>query len=101
MKSTGDTYKATYSFSFPPPINYLKQLSIPVLISYGTRDHTAPFIDYLRIEIIRLKKQNFTFIPYLGVEHNFFKFKSTGKIDYDKFNWDKVALDWYHWLLKK
>ncbi len=101
LNSTGDTYKATYGFSVPPPIDFLKQIRIPVLVAYGTKDHTAPYIDYLRIEIIRLKKQNFTFMPYLGLEHNFFGFKQTGEIDYNKFYWNRVALDWYHWLQTK
>ena len=56
----GDTFKATYDFSIPP-IQYLEKLTIPVLVSYGTKDWSAPYNDYLRVEMIRKKKRNFTF----------------------------------------
>lgn len=94
----GDTYKATYDFSYPP-INYLKKLKIPVLVCYGTKDLSSPFNDYLRIEMIRQHKTNFTFKAYIGLEHNFFEVSATGQIDYDKFNWDRVASDWLNWTL--
>jgi dienelactone hydrolase len=97
----GDTNKANYVFSIPPIIKYLDQLKIPVLVCYGTKDWTAPFNDYLRVEIIRQHKKNFTFKAYIGTEHNFFPLKSTGEINYDIFNWDKVALDWQKWLREK
>ncbi len=97
--SQGDTYKATYGFSIPP-IQYLQQLKIPVLICYGTKDQSASFNDYLRVEMIREKKSNFTFNSYVGLDHNFFPKTLTGEIDYTKFNWDKVALDWKKWADK-
>lgn len=93
----GDSYKTTYDFSIPP-INYLLKLRIPVLVTYGTRDYGVPFNDYLRLETIRRKKRNFTFKAYIGVEHNYFGFDKEGKVDYDKFGWDQVALDWQAWL---
>ncbi len=100
--SKGDTFKATYDFSYPP-IKYLEQLKIPVLICYGTKDWSAPFPfnDYLRGEMLRQKKKNFTYDAYIGLEHNFFPLTSSGQPDYDKFNWDKVALDWQKWADKK
>ena len=52
----GDTYKATYGFSIPP-MKYLEQLKIPVLICYGTKDAGLPFNDYFRVEMIRQKKK--------------------------------------------
>lgn len=57
--NTGDSHKTNYSFSIPP-INYLSKLKIPVLVAYGTKDFAAPFNDFLRLEMIRLKKTNFT-----------------------------------------
>jgi len=93
----GDTYKATYDFSIPP-MQYLKKLKIPVLICYGTKDAGTPFIDYFRVDMIRQKKKNFTFKAYIGLDHNFFPLKPTGEINYDIFNWDKVAEDWRSWL---
>src|ERR1035437_660634 len=98
--SHGDSHKTLYSFSIPP-IEYLEQLKIPVLICYGTKDYSSMFNDYLRVDVIRKKKTNFTFIPYIGLEHNFFGFKQNGEIDYEKYNWDDVAMDWLHWLYKK
>lgn len=94
---TGDTYKATYEFSIPP-MQYLQKLKIPVLICYGTKDISSPFNDYFRVEMIRQKKKNFTFKAYIGLEHNFFPLKPNGDINFDIFNWDKVADDWRSWL---
>ncbi len=99
MNLDGDTYKGTYQFSYPPPMGFLKKLKIPVLVTYGTKDFgLVNASDYFRMEIIRLKKTNFTFKDYFGVEHNFFPLKSNGEIDYNTFNWDKVADDWGKWL---
>lgn len=95
--SKGDTYKATYEFSIPP-IQYLQKLKIPVLICYGTKDYSSPFNDYLRIEMIRQKRKNFTFKAYIGTDHNYFPLKANGETNYDIFNWDKVAFDWNEWL---
>jgi len=94
---TGDTHKATYDFSIPP-IHYLEKLRIPVLVSYGTKDWSAPYNDYLRVEMMRQKKKNFTFKAYIGLEHNFFPLTTTGEPNYDIFNWDNVATDWRNWL---
>ncbi|ARS34666.1 alpha/beta hydrolase family protein [Pontibacter actiniarum] len=93
------TYKSVYSFSVPP-IESLRKLKIPVLVAYGTKDMAAPFFDYMRLEAIRDKKKNFTFMPYVGREHNFFGFDSSGNINYDDFGWDRVAQDWKHGLMR-
>jgi hypothetical protein len=97
----GDPNKANYVFSIPPVIKYLEQLKIPVLVCYGTKDWTAPFNDYLRVEMIRRHKNNFAFKAYIGTEHNFFPVKNNGEINYDIFNWDKVARYWRSWLMKQ
>ncbi len=95
----GDSYKSTYGFSVPPPVNYLSRLKIPVLVTYGTKDYgLVSFVDYFRVETIRQHKRNFTFKPYIGTEHNFFPLKPNGETNYDIFNWDKVANDWREWL---
>lgn len=96
---TGDSNKTNYSYSIPP-IEYLLKLKIPVLVAFGTKDYGAPFNNFLRLETIRLKKPNFTFKPYFGLEHNFFGFNKDGSINYEVYNWDKVGLDWLHWLEK-
>lgn len=97
--SNGDTYKATYDFSIPP-IQYLQKLTIPVLVCYGTKDFGSPYNDYLRIEMIRQQKKNFTFKSYIGLEHNFFPLKENGQPDYEKFNWDIIANEWWKWTIK-
>jgi hypothetical protein len=48
--------------------------------------------------MIRNNKPNFTFKPYLGLEHNYFPMKESGEINYEIFNWDKVGIDWLNWL---
>jgi len=97
--SKGDTHKATFEFSEPPIIQLLK-LKIPVLVSYGTKDESAAFNDFMRVDFIRKGKRNFTFNPYVGTEHNFFPLTTDNKLNYDIFNWDKVANDWLKWLDK-
>lgn len=95
--SQGDTNKSTFVFS-EPPIKQLENLKIPVLVSYGTKDWSAPFNDFMRVDFIRKGKSNFTFHPYIGAEHNFFPLTMDNKPNYDIFNWDKVTSDWIKWL---
>ena len=70
------------------------------MVAYGTKDIAAPFFDYMRVETVRHKRKNFTFMPYVGREHNFFGFDKNGKVNYDDFGWDKVTMDWKAWLKK-
>lgn len=95
----GDTYKGTFGFSIPP-INYLRKLKIPVLVSYGTMDYCSPFNDYMRLEFIQKGKRNFTFKPYIGLEHNYFPKDKLGVLNQNEFNWNKVSSDWLKWLDK-
>lgn len=99
-RQKGDTDKGNYQASLPA-IEDLKKLKIPVLVSYGTKDHSGKYCDFLQLEMIRLHKSNFTFKSYLGLDHNYFPFKADGSVNYDIFNWDKVALDWQDWLAGK
>jgi dienelactone hydrolase len=101
MTNGGDTFKGMYQFSCLPAIDYLKKTRIPVLVTFGVKDSgVVASVDYLRAEIIRLKRSNFTFKEYQG-EHNFFPLKENGEVNFDIFNWDKVADDWRAWLLHK
>lgn len=101
VNSTGDTYKGQYQFSNPPPIEMLLKLMIPVLVTYGTKDFGAVAQnDYLRVAVISAQKKNFTFKDYVGLDHNFFPLLQNGRPNYDVFNWDKVAEDWRHWLMR-
>lgn len=93
----GDPGKSTYDFS-QNIINSLLNLEIPVLISYGTKDRGTLFNDYLRIEVIREGKKNFEFQSYFGAEHNYFPVLEDGSINYNDFQWDKVAENWSRWL---
>lgn len=93
----GDTYKATYSFSLPQRENLL-QLKIPILVTYGSKDVVANYNDLFQIEVIRDRKQNFRFINYSGLEHNFFAVNEKSEPIYEKENWDKVAKDWLEWI---
>jgi alpha/beta superfamily hydrolase len=95
--SQGDTDKATFEFSYPPII-YLERLRIPVMVTYGTKDESVPFNDFLQVEVIRQEKKNFTFKAYVGTDHNFFPIMENNMPNYDIFNWDKVANDWLKWL---
>ena len=95
----GDTYKCSFDYSIPP-INYLRKVKIPVLVSYGTMDYASPFNDYMRLEFIKDGKTNFTFNSYIGLEHNFFPKDKMGKVNLDIFNWDRVSDDWLKWLDK-
>lgn len=99
-KTEGDSYKTTFEFS-NPPIQYLEKLRIPVLVCYGTKDWSAPFNDFLRVEMIRNRKKNFQFNAYIGLEHNYFGLLPNGTPNYDDFNWDRVAQDWLRWLKTK
>lgn len=96
--SQGDTNRAAYEFSCPAPVTYLEELRIPVLISYGTEDWGAPFVDNFRLDVIRTGKDNFSFLPYIGAEHNYFPVLENGLPDYEVFGWDNVAKDWKEWL---
>lgn len=77
LNSKEDTYKATYQFSLPP-IAYLKKVSIPVLVMYGTKDYNSLFNDFFHVEMIKSRKINFTFKAYIGLEHNFFPLDKNG-----------------------
>jgi dienelactone hydrolase len=94
------TNKALYGF-YSPPFETLMKLKIPVLIAWGTKDTAAPFFDYARIEAIRHKKKNLTFIPYVGRQHNFFAVDENGRTNWEDFGWDQVAIDWSLWLQQK
>ena len=96
----GDSHKTLYEFS-EPVFPYLEKLRIPVLITYGTLDWNRPYVDYLRADFIRKNKTNTQFKAYIGTEHNYFPMNENHEIDYEQFNWDKVAGEWLDWLNTK
>ena len=96
--TTGDSNLTTASFSQEQtPLQDLLHARLPVFIGYGTRDWGATATDYLRLEAIRAGKTNLTFRAYPGLEHNFFGFTGN-QLDYNKFNWDRVAHDFFAWM---
>lgn len=95
----GDTYKATYDFS-EPSAKHLKKLKIPVLISFGTKDWSTQYNDLFYIETIRSNSLNFTFSPYIDLEHNYFPLDKNGKANHEIYNWEDVGRDWLTWINK-
>lgn len=94
----GDTHLLVSSLSSTQtPLDDFKHSRIPVFVGYGTRDRSALLEDYMRLEMIRAGKTNLTFRAYPELEHNFFGF-TNGQIDHKKWNWDRVAHDFFSWM---
>ena len=94
----GDTHLLVSSLSSrQTPLDDFRHSKIPVFVGYGTRDRSALLEDYLRLEMIRAGKTNLTFRAYPGLEHNFFGF-TNGEVDQEKWNWDRVARDFFTWM---
>ncbi len=91
----GDSDKNVYSHG-QPDLPFLLKAQVPIFVGYGTRDAGAMANDYLRLEAIRLHKNNITFRPYLGREHNFFSFKN-GKVNNEDWYWERVGEDFLRW----
>ncbi|WP_286778686.1 MULTISPECIES: alpha/beta hydrolase family protein [Sphingobacterium] len=92
-----DTNKSTYSFSNSLN-NDFRRLTIPVLISYGTKDTACPYNDLLRVEMIQENKTNIDFKSYFNRGHNYFEISENGETNYENFGWDMVGRDWLLWL---
>ncbi len=45
-------YKYQYGFN-QPAFNNFQKIKVPVLVTYGTKDHCAPYNDYMRIAMTR------------------------------------------------
>lgn len=95
----GDTFKCAYDFSQPSAEN-LQKLKIPILITFGTKDWSAPFNDLFFVETIRNNQHNFTFIPYQDVEHNYFLVNEKLEPNFELYNWENVGKDWATWIKK-
>lgn len=98
--SARDSHKATASFSYPYR-NHLSEINIPVFFGYGTKDESVLLMDQLRIESIRQGLENWNFKSYFGWEHNFFGFNEDGSLNYEDYNYDAVATDFFEWLKTK
>ncbi len=95
--SLKDSDKATASFSFPYR-KYLHKVKLPVFFGYGTKDQSVLLMDNLRLQTISKGFTNFHFKSYFGWEHNFFGFNEDGSINYEDYNFDTVATDFFNWL---
>ena len=94
----GDIHLLVSSLSsLQTPLDDFRHCKIPVFVGYGTRDRSALLEDYLHLEMIRARKTNFIFRAYPGLEHNFFGF-TKGEVDQEKWNWDRVARDFFTWM---
>jgi hypothetical protein len=93
----GDTYKCTFDFSNPLS-NEIFNLKIPVLFSYGTKDWSTPYNDLFYVESIRKQSTNITFLPYIGLEHNYFPVNEKLEPNHEIYNWENVGKDWILWL---
>jgi predicted esterase len=69
----GHTYKRWSSYTTTPTIEYIKKLTIPIYIAQGTEDQSTDVLssDYVRLEFLRLNKNNLTFKNYPSFNHSF------------------------------
>lgn len=94
----GDTHLLVSSLSSTQtPLDDFRHSKIPVFVGYGTRDRSALLEDYMRLEMIRAGKTNLTFRAYPELEHNFMGY-TNGAPDQKKWNWDRVAHDFFAWM---
>lgn len=93
----GDSFKTTYDFSVPVS-EKLEKIKIPVLITYGTKDWNAPYNDLFYVEAIRKQLKNITFIPLVGLEHNYFPVNEKMEPNQAVYNWEDVGKQWAKWL---
>jgi hypothetical protein len=98
----GDTYKSWSSFTFFNNVNNFLSLKIPVLIVYGTNDIGSLSNDFLKLDCIKNKKTNITFLPLARLDHNFFEneFNENGDFVKQLFHWDSVFEKSYKWSIK-
>jgi hypothetical protein len=93
----GDSFKTTYDFSMPLS-DKLEKIKIPTLITYGTKDWNAAYNDLFYVDTIRKQLKNITFIPFIGLEHNYFPVNEKMEPDHKIYNWEDVGKQWTEWL---
>ena len=71
----GHPYKRWASFNNYIPLDDLVKLDIPILFLNGTRDRNTPILqaDYVKLEFIRLGKNNLTYQAIPDMEHSLYK----------------------------
>ncbi len=84
------------SFS-KPTLEKLLQLTIPIYLAYGSDDIITDYCDLIPLYFIEKQKTNLTRKFYPNLEHNFFKIKKDGSIDYAKGRWNSVMNEFIEW----
>lgn len=93
----GDSFKTTYDFSVSVAQD-LEKLKIPVLVTYGTKDWNVAYNDLFYVEAIRKQLKNITFIPFEGLEHNYFPVNEKMEPNHEIYNWETVGKEWAKWI---
>ncbi len=93
----GDTYKWWYEEISRPPIDDLLRLSIPVLLTAGSRDDKVPVegSDYINTEFVRRRKNNLTYKVYLNCDHSYVETLPTGE---KKDRWNELFTDFLQFI---
>lgn len=55
-------------------------------------------MDNLRVQTITKGLTNYHFKSYFGLEHNFAPVHADGKPNYEDWQFDRVATDFFNWL---
>ena len=98
----GDTPKASVSFS-KPARDYLLQLTIPVLVAFGTADITAAPSATLAQDFLRRGKNNLTVKIYPNYDHHFFEKQpaTDGQAAEPVYRMDDAMKEWMQWINHK
>lgn len=99
----GHTYLRWSSFCSVPTLDYLTKLNIPIYMAQGTNDESTSVLsaDYIRLEFLRLHKNNLTQKIYPDCDHMFNKaIKENDTVRFENIL-DAVIGDALIWLDKK
>jgi predicted esterase len=70
----GHTYKRWASFTKIDPYKDLAELEIPIYIANGSLDENSVLsADYIKLEFIKLRKENLTYKTYPDYDHQFYE----------------------------
>jgi pimeloyl-ACP methyl ester carboxylesterase len=91
----GQTYQRWSSFTLNPPLEYYRKLSIPTYIAIGAKDENGDVLsaDYIKLEFLRLGKNNLTYKVYPNYDHFFNEIAGKKKIAHSREAYD-TALQW-------
>lgn len=78
--------------------SYLKDITCPVFIGYGTEDLIARNSDLIPLKLIEGGNSTYTLKPYKGLNHNFFKLINGRPDRKSGGHWSLVVKDALDWL---